>query len=78
MSSSLTIKYVSSPRLTSVPAYCWKTTLSPLLTSGTTRVPFSKVRPAPTSTTVPSLDFSLALSVNTIPLFVVCSCSVFV
>ena len=77
MSSSFNTMYVSSPRLTSVPAYCWNTIVSPSFTSGVTLEPSSNKRPFPTALTMPSFDFSLALSVNTIPLLVVCSCSFF-
>ncbi len=75
ISSSFNTRYVSLSRLTSVPAYCWNTTRSPSFTSGVTLVPSFNRRPVPTATITPSFDFSLALSVKTIPLLVVCSCS---
>ena len=51
-SRSLKIKYSLPSSLNSVPEYFAKTTSSPTLTSGATRVPLSSTRPAPTAITL--------------------------
>src|SRR5256712_8155634 len=74
MSFSLRISRSSLSSLNSVPAYFWKRTGSPSLSSTGMRWPVSGCRsPGPTARTLPSCGFSLAVSGRTIPLFVISS-----
>src|SRR5579884_61718 len=66
-------RYSSPSSLTSVPAYFANSTVSPLLTSISTRLPLSSTRPGPTASTEPSCGFSLAVSGSTMPLLVISS-----